>query len=118
MHEYLRQATIDLDRERSAQAGGLVALVTMQLEAAQQIEAAKWARTPTRRTQRNGYRARSLATRVGEMPLRLLKLLQGRTNPSCPALFPPDVALEAVATGALSSSQAMAMIAAFDHLDQ
>jgi hypothetical protein len=37
----------------------------------------------------------------------------GQDDPACPAQFPPDVALESVSTGALSSSQALRMIAVF-----
>jgi hypothetical protein len=37
----------------------------------------------------------------------------GQDDSACPAQFPPDVALESVSTGALSSSQALSMIAVF-----
>jgi putative transposase len=78
----LRKAGIDLDGDFLAQAAGLVAQVTMELEVEQQIGAAKHARTATRTTQRNGYRERSWATRAGEIPLRIPKLRQGSYFPS------------------------------------
>lgn len=82
IREYLRKAGIDLDSDFLAQAAGLVAQMTMELEVEQQIGAAKHARTVTRTTQRNGYRERSWATRAGEIPLRIPKLRQGSYFPS------------------------------------
>jgi transposase-like protein len=41
----------------------------MELEVEQQTGAARHARTPERKTQRNGYRERVWATRVGEIDL-------------------------------------------------
>ena len=65
VREYLRKAGIELYSDFLAQAAGLVAQMTMELEVEQQIGAAKHSRTPTRTTQRNGYRERSWATRGG-----------------------------------------------------
>jgi hypothetical protein len=76
----------------------------MALALAQQIGTANHERTPTRQTQRNGYRARSWATRAGEIPQRISKSHQGKSRLSYPAQFPPAVALEAVATGATCCS--------------
>lgn len=82
VREYLRKAGIDLDGDFLAQAAALVAQTTMELEVAQQIGAAKHERTPARQTQRNGYRERNWATRVGDIPLRIPKLRQGSYFPS------------------------------------
>lgn len=79
---YLRKAGIDLDGDFLAQAAALVAQATMELEVTQQIGAAKHERTPARQTQRNGYRERNWATRVGDIPLRIPKLRQGSYFPS------------------------------------
>jgi len=62
MREHLREAPIDLEGDPLAQAAGLVGQVTMDLEVAQRIGAAKHGRTPTRETKRDGYSARSWAT--------------------------------------------------------
>ena len=82
VREYLRKAGIDLDGDFLAQAAALVAQATMELEVTQQIGAAKHERTPARQTQRNGYRERNWATRVGDIPLRIPKLRQGSYFPS------------------------------------
>lgn len=82
VREYLRKAGIDLDGDFLAQAAGLVAQAMMELEVTQQIGAAKHERTPERQTQRNGYRERNWATRVGDIPLRIPKLRQGSYFPS------------------------------------
>ena len=54
----------------------------IELEAEQQIGAGRHERSPQRVTQRNGYRERGLATRVGELELRIPKLRQGSFFPS------------------------------------
>ncbi len=82
VREYLRKAGVDLDGDFLAQAAALVAQATMELEVTQQIGAAKHERTPARQTQRNGYRERNWATRVGDIPLRIPKLRQGSYFPS------------------------------------
>jgi len=46
-------------------------------DATQQIGAARYEQTETRTTQRNGFRERSLDTRVGELNLQIPKLRQG-----------------------------------------
>ena len=103
VRELLRQAGIDPDRDLLARVAELVAEVTRSREMAQQIGAAKQARTPTRQTQRNCDRELSLATRAGDPPLRIPKQ---RTAGSChlPCAVPPALALEAVATGGVLQS--------------
>src|SRR5215213_4889755 len=54
----------------------------IELEAEQQIGAGRHERSPVRTTQRNGYRERGLATRVGELELRIPKLRTGSFFPS------------------------------------
>jgi putative transposase len=54
----------------------------IELEAEHQIGAGRHERSPARVTQRNGYRERGLATRVGELELRIPKLRTGSFFPS------------------------------------
>jgi transposase-like protein len=54
----------------------------IELEAEQQIGAGRHERSPARMAQRNGYRERGLATRVGELELRIPKLRTGSFFPS------------------------------------
>lgn len=60
----------------------MVVQAVIEAEAEAHIGAARYERTPTRRTQRNGYRARTLETRLGELRLRIPKLRQGSFFPS------------------------------------
>lgn len=95
--EYLRKIGLDLDGDVLLQGARYLIQELIELEVAQQIGAAEYERTPARSTQRNGYRERSWATRVGEVPLRIPKLRQG----SCfPGLLEPrrraEIALVAV----------------------
>jgi len=82
VREYLGKAEIDLDGDFVQQAAQLMAQAAMELEVEQQIGAARHERTPARKTQRNGYRARDWETRAGEIPLRIPKLRQGSYFPS------------------------------------
>jgi transposase-like protein len=54
----------------------------IELEAEAQIGAGRHERSPARVTQRNGYRERGLATRVGDLELRIPKLRSGSFFPS------------------------------------
>jgi putative transposase len=54
----------------------------IELEVEQPIGAGRHERTPSRTTQRNGYRERALATRVGELERRIPKLRCGSFFPS------------------------------------
>ena len=49
----------------------------VELEAAKQIGAARYARRPERKTYRNGHRDRVWETRVGEIPLSIPKVRDG-----------------------------------------
>jgi len=61
--------------------------VRVELEAGQKVGAAPHERSPNRLTQRNGYRERGLAPRVGELELRIPKL---RTGSFFPSLLEPS----------------------------
>jgi len=78
LRKYQGDAEVDKLRE------GLRFLVEalMDLEVTERIGAARYERTPTRQTQRNGYRLRPWDTRVGTVPLRIPKLRQGSYFPS------------------------------------
>ena len=52
----------------------LVMQELIELEASEQIGAARYERTDTRTTQRNGHRARILSTAAGDLELRIPKL--------------------------------------------
>jgi len=54
----------------------------IEAEATEQIGAGRYERTETRTTQRNGYRDRLLATKAGDVTLRIPKLRQGSFFPS------------------------------------
>jgi putative transposase len=54
----------------------------MELEAAEQVGASRYERTPERKTYRNGHRDRVWETRVGEIPLRIPKVRDGTYFPS------------------------------------
>jgi len=77
LRKYQGDAEVDKLRE------GLRFLVEalMDLEVTERIGAARYERTPTRQTQRNGYRLRPWDTRVGTVPLRIPKLRQGSYFP-------------------------------------
>ena len=53
----------------------------IEAEAGEVIGAARYERTSTRTTQRNGHRDRPLSTQAGDMSLRILKLRQGAFFP-------------------------------------
>lgn len=54
----------------------------IEMEAAEQIGAGRYERTPERKTYRNGHRDRVWETRVGEMPLRIPNVCDGSCFPS------------------------------------
>lgn len=82
LNEYLRKTGLPLDGDWMREALQLVLQQLIELEAEQKIGAGKYERTAERTTQRNGYRDRELATRVGELNLRVPKLRQGSFFPS------------------------------------
>jgi putative transposase len=84
-----RQALIDILRKGEEQQAdflqeGVRWLVQelMEAEVSAQIGAERYARTPERTTQRNGYRAREWDTRVGTLALAIPKLREGSYSPS------------------------------------
>jgi len=80
--EYLRNVGLEPD-ERFLQEGlQRLTQTVMELEAAEQIGAGHYERTPERRTYRNGHRDRVWETRVGEIPLRIPKVRDGTYFPS------------------------------------
>jgi len=53
----------------------------IEVDVTQQIGAARYEQTETRQTQRNGFRPRTLDTRLGELDLKIPKLRQGTYYP-------------------------------------
>jgi transposase-like protein len=80
--EYLRKIELELDEDWLRQMVQNFTQAVIELEAEQQIGAGRHERSPARTTQRNGYRERGLATRVGELELRIPKLRTGSFFPS------------------------------------
>jgi transposase-like protein len=80
--EYLRKVELELDEDWLRQMVQNFTQAVIELEAEAQIGAGRHERSPSRLTQRNGYRERGLATRVGELDLRIPKLRQGSFFPS------------------------------------
>ena len=80
--EYLRKIELELDDDWLQQMVQNFTQAVIELEAEQQIGAGRHERSPARTTQRNGYRERALATRVGELELRIPKLRTGSFFPS------------------------------------
>jgi putative transposase len=81
--EYLRKIEVDLDGDFLRQGMRLLAQLIMDGEVTEQIGAAKYQRTPERKTQRNGYREpRAWDTRVGTIDLAIPKLREGSYFPS------------------------------------
>jgi transposase-like protein len=60
----------------------LVLQALIEAEATRRIGAARYERSETRTTQRNGYRERLLTTKAGDVALRIPKLRQGSFFPS------------------------------------
>lgn len=79
---HLRKLGLELDQDFLQHGLQLLSQWVMEQEVTQQIGAAKHERTPSRHTQRNGYRERTWETRVGELELRIPKLRQGSYFPS------------------------------------
>lgn len=69
--EYLRKIELELDEDWLRQMVQNFTQAVIELEAEAHIGAGRHERSPNRLTQRNGYRERSLATRVGELELRI-----------------------------------------------
>jgi putative transposase len=80
--EYLRKIELELDDDWLRQMVQNFTQAVIELEAEQKVGAAPHERSPNRLAQRNGYRERGLATRVGELELRIPKLRTGSFFPS------------------------------------
>ena len=80
--DYLRKIGADLDGDFLREGVQLLTQMLIELEAEDQIGAAKYERSPNRKTHRNGYRERMWETRVGEIPLSIPKLREGTFFPS------------------------------------
>ncbi|GMR10305.1 MAG: hypothetical protein BMS9Abin28_1126 [Anaerolineae bacterium] len=80
--DYLRKIGADLDGDFLREGVQLRTQMLIELEAEDQIGAAKYERSPSRKARRNGYRERMWETRAGEIPLRIPKLREGTFFPS------------------------------------
>jgi len=80
--EYLRNMGFEPDEGFLQEALQRLTQTVLELEAAKQIGAGHYERTPERRTYRNGHRERVWETRVGEIPLRIPKVRDGTYFPS------------------------------------
>jgi len=80
--EYLRKIGADLDGDFLREGAQLLTQMLIELEAEDQIGAAKYEHSPGRTAHRNGYRERTWETRVGEIPLSIPKLREGSFFPS------------------------------------
>ena len=74
LRDYLRKIGADLDGDFLRESVQLLTQMLIELEAEDQIGAAKYERSPNRKARRNGYWERLWETRVGEIP---------RASPSC-----------------------------------
>jgi putative transposase len=80
--EYLRKIAGDLEGDFLREGVRLLAQLVMEGEISEQIGAAKYQRTPDRKTQRNGYRERPWDTRVGSIELAIPRGREGSYFPS------------------------------------
>lgn len=80
--EYLRNVGLEPDESFLQEGLQRLTQTVMELEAAEQIGAGRYERTPGRKTYRNGHRERTWETRVGEIPLRIPKVRDGTYFPS------------------------------------
>lgn len=80
--DYLRKVGLGLEPDFLREAIRVMSEVLMELEVSAQAGAERYERRAERTTYRNGYRERTWATRVGEIPLRIPKLRQGSYFPS------------------------------------
>jgi putative transposase len=80
--DYLRKIGADLDGNFLREGVQLLTQMLIELEAEDQIGAAKYERSANRKAHRNGYRERMWETRVGEIPLSIPKLREGTFFPS------------------------------------
>ena len=74
--EYLINIGLNKDADFLQEGIQLLSQMLMELEVEEKTGAKKHERTPERKNHRNGYRTRTWETRVGEIELRIPKLLQ------------------------------------------
>jgi len=82
LREYLRKLGLAEDKDFLQESVRVMSQMLMELEVEKETGAARHERTLERKTQRNGYREREWATRVGEIELRIPKLRTGSYFPS------------------------------------
>ena len=80
--EYLRNTGIEPDESFLQEGLQRLAQTVVELEAAEQVGASRYERTPERKTYPNGHRDRVWETRVGEIPLRIPEMRDGTCFPS------------------------------------
>lgn len=80
--EYLRKVGVDPEGDFLQEGAQLVAQLAIELEAEEIIGAGRYERSHNRKNHRNGHRERVWETRVGEIPLMILKLREGTYFPS------------------------------------
>lgn len=80
--EYLRNMGLSGDAEFLRESIKVMTQALMELEVEELAGAAKYQRSEERSNYRNGYRARTWETRVGEIPLQIPKLRKGSYFPS------------------------------------
>lgn len=79
--DYLRNMGLEPDEGFLQDALQQLTQTVVELDAARQIGAGRYERTPERKTYRNGHRDRVWETRVGEIPLRIPKVRDGSHFP-------------------------------------
>ena len=79
---YLSKFGLQLDDDLIREGVRAVIQAVIEAEVTQRIGAKPYERSPERVTQRNGYRERPYATRVGEVTLQIPKLREGSYFPS------------------------------------
>src|SRR5262245_12296552 len=80
--EYLRKVGLGLEPDFLREAIRVMSEARMELEVSRKAGATRYERSGERTTYRNGYRARTWATRVGDIALRIPKLREGSYFPS------------------------------------
>ena len=83
--ELLRKAELEPDADFLREGVRVLARELLELEVGQHLGAERYARTPDRTGQRNGYRERVWDTRVGSLELRMPRVRDGSFYPTQPA---------------------------------
>jgi len=80
--DYLSKFGLQIDEDFVREGIRVLIQSVIEVEVTQRINAERYERSPERVTQRNGYRERPYATRVGELTLQVPKLREGSYFPS------------------------------------